>query len=101
MRRIIIVAALVAVAVGVMWGCHREVRPWLVCYRIYEQCLESVGSLSQQECERAVAAQPEPLISAMVDCTRERCCPRLGEICIEGILKKKNRAASLTLVPRR
>jgi len=64
-------------------GCERrDVRPWMVCYRIYDQCKERIGALAQPHCEALVARQPPAVVAALVDCVRDRPCPNIARACV-------------------
>ena len=74
---------LAALAVVLVVGCERrDVRPWMVCYRIYDQCKERIGALAQPHCEALVARQPPAVVAALVDCVRDRPCPNIARACV-------------------
>jgi hypothetical protein len=63
-------------------GCDRgDVRPWMICYRIYDQCKEALGPLTQAECEGLMAHKPPAAIEAAVDCVRDNPCPGIARRC--------------------
>jgi hypothetical protein len=72
-------------ALTLVTGCaRRDVRPWMVCYRIYDQCKERIGALAQSHCEVLVAKQPPAVVDALVDCVRDRPCPGIARVCVKA-----------------
>jgi hypothetical protein len=71
------VSALLLVA-----GCDRgDVRPWMICYRIYDQCKEVLGALTQPQCELLMAHKAPGAVEALVDCVRDNPCPGIARRC--------------------
>ena len=63
-------------------ACRREdVRPWMICYRVYDQCEEVIGALTREQCETQMARQPPQVVAALVDCVRIRPCPGIARAC--------------------
>ncbi len=69
---------------GAGMGCEgrAERRPWVVCYRIYEQCKERVGGLTRRQCEELLAARDAADLERVVACTRDRACPGIADSCV-------------------
>jgi len=66
-------------------GCsgQRDRRPWMICYRIYEQCDWVVGAMTQDQCEAFIAAKPSAAIDAILECVRDHYCEKFGPVCLK------------------
>jgi len=74
-------------------GCaRRDVRPWMVCYRIYDQCKERIGALQQSHCEALVARQAPAVVEALVSCVRDHPCPGIAQACVNARAPRVARA---------
>jgi len=83
--RIIAVVLLLCCAPA-MPGCSKgDRRPWVICYRVYDQCRLTVHAMSQAQCEAWLKSAPGPALDKLVLCTRERGCPGMNVECFKEI----------------
>ena len=82
----IIIACLLLGAVLTLPGCSKgDRRPWVICYRVYQQCRLKVHAMSQARCEAWLKPQPSPALDKLVLCTRERGCPGMHVECLKEL----------------
>jgi hypothetical protein len=80
MRRLIFALLLSLCSFG--WSCGDK-RPWMICYRIYEQCDWVINTMTQAQCEAFIAAKPSAEIDAVLDCIRDNFCEKFGPECLK------------------
>lgn len=82
----IIAAWLLICCATALPGCSKEDRrPWVICYRVYEQCRLKVHAMSQAQCEAWLKPAPDPALQKLLLCTRERGCPGMDVECFKEI----------------